>query len=187
MLAPPGARVADVGCGAGWSSIALARAYPEATVDGFDVDQPSVELAAANAALAEVDDRVGFRALDVATLDEDESYDAVFAFECVHDMPHPVDVLAAMRRMVRPDGIVVVMDEAVADNLQVPRDEVERLMYGFSLLVCLPDGKSSPDSAATGTVMRPAVLTGYAREAGFDTVEVVPTGGFGFFRFYRLG
>jgi hypothetical protein len=59
-------------------------------------------------------------------------------------------------------------------------------MYGFSLLVCLPDGMSSRPTAATGTVMRPDTLRRYAREAGFSGVDVLPTGEFGLWRFYRL-
>ncbi|WP_440072217.1 class I SAM-dependent methyltransferase [Streptosporangium sp. OZ121] len=185
VLRRPGARIADVGCGAGWSSIALARAYPRALVEGVDVDGPSVELAAGNAAAAGLGERVSFAAHDAATL-ETGRYDAVFAFECLHDMPRPVDTLKAMRRSLRPDGQVVVMDEAVGETFTAPGDETERLMYGFSLLVCLPDGMSEPSSAGTGTVMRPGTLRGYAAQAGFGGVEVLPIEGFGFWRFYRL-
>jgi hypothetical protein len=78
------------------------------------------------------------------------------------------------------------MDEAVGESFTAPADEVERLMYGFSLLVCLPDGMSHPDSAGTGTVMRPATLRRYAREAGFREVDVLPIDDFGLWRFYRL-
>ncbi len=78
------------------------------------------------------------------------------------------------------------MDEAVAESFAAPGDEVERLMYGFSLLVCLPDGMAHPPSAATGTVMRPDTLRGYAQQAGFAAVEVLPIEDFGFWRFYQL-
>ena len=81
-------------------------------------------------------------------------YDVAFAFECVHDMAQPVSVLSAIRAVLAPDGVLVVMDEAVAEEFAAPGDEVERLMYGFSLFVCLPDGRSSDPSEATGTVMR---------------------------------
>ena len=185
VLRRPGARIADIGCGGGWSSIALARAYPESTVEGWDVDRPSIDLARSNAAAAGLAERVRFFPADAAGLGE-VGHDALFAFECVHDMPAPVDVLAAMRRAVRPDGVVVVMDEAVADEFTAPVDDTERLMYGFSLLICLPDGMSTTPSAGTGTVMRTDTLRGYAKEAGFADVEVLPTGEFGFWRFYRL-
>jgi SAM-dependent methyltransferase len=185
VLRRPGARIADIGCGGGWSSIALARAYPESTVEGVDVDAPSIELARANAAAAGLGDRLRFITADAAGLGE-EVYDAVFAFECVHDMAAPVDVLSAIRRAVRPDGVVVVMDEAVADAFAPPVSDTDRLMYGFSLFVCLPDGMSTRPSAGTGTVMRTETLRGYAQQAGFGDVDVLPTGDFGFWRFYRL-
>jgi len=185
VLRRPTARIADIGCGAGWSSIALARAYPESSVEGWDVDAPSIELARSNALAGGPTDRLAFSTADASDLAE-SSYDALFAFECVHDMPRPVEVLAAMRRAVRPGGAVVVMDEAVADTFAPPGDDLEKLMYGFSLLVCLPDGMSSQPSAGTGTVMRFDTLRAYAREAGFSEVEILPTEEFGFWRFYRL-
>ncbi len=185
LLSRSGARVADVGCGAGWSSIALATAYPQATVEGYDVDGPSVELARSNAHELGVAERVTFHHVDGEELSGRE-FDVVFAFECIHDMPHPVEVLAAARRTLSEDGVMVVMDEAVAEHFTAPGDELERLMYGFSLLVCLPDGMSHPDSAGTGTVMRPATLAVYARAAGFKDIDVLPIEDFGFWRFYRL-
>ncbi len=180
-----GGRVADVGCGMGWSSIGMATGYPAAQVDGFDVDGPSVEQARRNAAEAGVADRVRFSVADVGGLTNAAEYDLVTAFECVHDLPHPVAVLTAMRAMVRPGGTVLVVDERVAETFTAPGDDVDRLMYGYSLTCCLPDSMSTKPSAATGTVMRPSTLDGYAREAGFDGVEVLPIAN-DFFRFYRL-
>ncbi|MCS0498134.1 class I SAM-dependent methyltransferase [Protaetiibacter mangrovi] len=183
LLGRAGARIADVGCGAGWSTLALARAYPGATVVGIDVDEPSVEAARASAVRFGLDDRVEFRHADGGGVDDE--FDVAFVFEALHDMPRPVEVLSALRRAVRDDGAVVIVDEAVADEL-TPGDGVERIMYGFSLLVCLPDGMSSPHSVGTGTVMRRAVLERYAREAGFTAVEQLPIEGFGLLRFSRL-
>jgi SAM-dependent methyltransferase len=169
----------------GWSSIGMATGYPAARVDGFDVDVPSVEQARHNAAGAGVADRVRFSVTDVGTMTTAGEYDLVTAFECVHDLPDPVAVLAAMRAMVRPGGTVLVVDERVAETFTAPGDGVDRLMYGYSLTCCLPDSMSTRPSVATGTVMRPATLAGYAREAGFDRVEVLPVA-HDFFRFYRL-
>ncbi|MGW5382095.1 class I SAM-dependent methyltransferase [Nocardia sp. NPDC003963] len=186
LLRAPGARILDIGCGAGWSAIALARAYPAARVRGVDIDAPSVRAARHNAITADVAQRCEFTAADAAQLPEG-SFDIAFAFECVHDMPRPVDVLAAVRRALRPGAPLVVMDEAVADEFAPDGDAVERLMYGFSLFICLPDGMSSRPSAGTGTVMRQQTLREYAFAAGFTSVEVLPIDGFGFWRFYRLG
>jgi predicted O-methyltransferase YrrM len=184
VLSGAGRRIADVGCGEGWSSLALARAFPEATVTGIDVDEPSIAAARSHAEQAELADRVRFRG--PSGLDEADSFDAAFIFEALHDMPQPVEVLTALRRAVRPEGLVVVMDEAVADEFTAPGDAVERAMYGYSTLICLPDGLSSSPSAGTGTVLRRSLLTRYATEAGFATVDVLPIDGFALFRFYRL-
>ena len=178
-----GGRIADVGCGVGWSSIGIALAHPGVTVDGYDVDAPSIEAARANAAEAGVADRVQFHTTDIATVPG--RYDLVTAFECIHDMPAPVPVLAAMRRLAGPDGVVLVMDENVAETFTAPGDDVERLMYGWSITCCLPDGLATPGSVGTGTVMRPDILRRYATEAGFAAVEVLPVQD-DFFRFYRL-
>jgi ubiquinone/menaquinone biosynthesis C-methylase UbiE len=186
VLRAPGARILDVGCGVGWSTIALASAYPDASLVGLDVDAPSIEAARAEAAGAGVGDRIDFRLAGGEALAGESPYDAAFLFECLHDMPQPVEVLAAVRRAVRPDGLVVVMDEAVADAFEAPAGEVDQLMYGYSLFVCLPDGRSSEPSAATGTVFRRPILEAYARQAGFAAVEVLPIEDFAFFRFYRL-
>ena len=180
-----GARVADVGCGGGWSSIAMARAYPGISVDGFDLDEPAVERARRNAEVEGMSDRVRFHAVDPAEAGHGDTYDLVTAFECIHDLPQPVPVLRTMRAMAGGDGIVLVMDENVQPEFVAPGDEVERIMYGFSTLVCLPDGMSHPGSVGTGTVMRPSVLEGYAQEAGFSNVEILPIDA-GFWRFYRL-
>ncbi|MGV9710056.1 class I SAM-dependent methyltransferase [Gordonia sp. NPDC003424] len=205
-LARPGARILDVGCGGGHSTVALARAYPDATVVGVDIDAASVELArqtAAESSAAEssaagssaagssaagstVADRIEFRCADAAAMGEDERFDAAFAFECLHDMPYPVDVLTAVRAALRPGGSVIVMDEAVSDHFSGDADDVDRLMYGFSVFVCLPDSMCAPDSAATGTVLRPSTLRAYAQDAGFDEVRVLPIDDFAFFRFYEL-
>lgn len=179
-----GGTVADVGCGLGWSSIGVARAYPSARVDGYDIDAPSIERARTNAAESDVADRVRFHTVDVAEVQAD-GYDVVLALECVHDMADPVSVLEAMRRMVKPGGTVIVMDERVGECFTGEPDPVEQLMYGFSLICCLPDGRNAPESVATGTVMRQPTLERYATEAGFSAVDALPIDN-DFFRFYEL-
>jgi len=185
VLSRPDAGIADVACGHGWSTIGLARAYPNAIVDGFDIDAPAIEAAHEHAAGLE---NVTFAELRGEQLADEgnDRYDAAFVFEALHDMPDPVAVLSAIRRAVRSDGVVVVMDEAVAETFSPPGDNTERAMYGYSLLICLPDSMSTPGSVATGTVMRHATLERYAHEAGFSAVSILPIDGFAAFRFYLL-
>lgn len=179
-----GGTVADIGCGLGWSSIGIALAYPQASVDGFDIDAPSIDRAREYAAESDVADRVRFHAIDAGELDAD-GYDLVLALECIHDMSDPVSVLRSMRRIVKPGGTVIVMDERVGESFTGEPDPVEQFMYGFSLVCCLPDGRNAAESVATGTVMRRSTLERYATDAGFDAVEVLPIEN-DFFRFYHL-
>jgi SAM-dependent methyltransferase len=175
--------VADVACGGGWASIAIALAYPEVRVEGYDLDEASIDLARANAAAAGMADRVAFHVRDITAEPRPTArYDVVCVFEAVHDMARPVEALAAMREM---GDTVLVMDERTADAFTAPGDESERFLYGVSLFCCLPAGRSESPSAATGTVMRPATLRNYAREAGFRDAAVLPIE-HDTFRFYRL-
>jgi SAM-dependent methyltransferase len=176
-----GARVADVGCGAGWAAIGLARAYPRVRVDAFDLDPASVALARRNVAAHGLTDRVTVHEQDIGTVAE-TGYDLAMAFECLHDLPHPVPALRAMRRL---SDNVLIADMKVADEFTAPGNPLERLIYGFSISICLPDSMSSPDSAATGTAIRRATVRQYAEDAGFLTVETLPIQ-HDFWYFYRL-
>jgi SAM-dependent methyltransferase/predicted transcriptional regulator len=185
LLAEPGARVADLGCGGGWSAIALARAYPQTRVDGFDLDAPAIALAQRNAVEAGVEGRVRFFVRDAADPSLEGSYDLALAFETLHDMPRPVEALASMRRLVGERGAVIVADEKVNESFQAPADTNTRLGYGWSVLSCLSSAMAGENPAGTGAVMRPSVLGRYARAAGFREVEVLPIED-DLWRFYRL-
>jgi SAM-dependent methyltransferase len=178
-------RVADIGCGTGWSSIAIAQAFPFATVDGFDLDDASIDKARDNAASIGLGERLAFHLRDAADPELAGAYDLACAFECIHDMADPVGALAAMRRLVGSRGTVLIADERVADQFGAVGDEIERWMYGFSVLHCLPVGMADTPSAGTGTVMRTDTLREYATAAGFQHLDVLPID-HPFWRFYRL-
>ena len=182
--APP-ARVADIGCGAGWSCIALAQGYRMLRVDGYDLDPASVDLARRNVAAAGLADRVRLYHADITTAADRGPYDLVTAFECLHDLPHPVPALAAMRGLVGQAGTVLIADMKAAHRFTAPGDDLERLLYGFSLLICLPDSMSSPGSAATGTVLRPGTMRDYAVQAGYTRIDTLPIE-HDLWRFYHL-
>ena len=185
LRADPPARVADVGCGMGWSSIAIARAYPKVRVDGFDLDEESIAGATANAEAEGVADRVSFRVQDAGDPRLSENYDLAIAISCIHDMSRPVEALRAMHSLLGEGGTAIVVESRVAETFVAPGDELERYCYGVSVLHCLPVGMAEQPSAATGTVMRPATLRRYASEAGFSGVEILPIE-HEFSRFYRL-
>jgi 2-polyprenyl-3-methyl-5-hydroxy-6-metoxy-1,4-benzoquinol methylase len=184
-LQKPGARILDAGCGLGWSTIAFARAYPDATIVGVDLDEPSIERARQNATDNGVDDRITFEFADAGDAKYVGQFDAVFIFEALHDLSRPVEVLAALRGACNDDGTVIVMDERVADEFGAIGDPVERFMYAASVLHCLPAGMSEQPSAGTGTVMRTDTVRRYAADAGFAKLDVLPIE-HDFFRFYRL-
>ncbi len=183
LLADPPARVVDIGCGEGWSTLSIARAYPNARVTGIDLDGPSIEAARRHAADARLADAVEFRHADAQSLEA--RVDLALIIEAVHDMSNPVPVLRAVRESLVDGGSLIVVDERVAETFTAPGDDVERFMYDWSITTCLPDGRSRMPSVATGTVMRPNVLRRYATEAGFRSVEILPIEN-DFFRFYRL-
>jgi ubiquinone/menaquinone biosynthesis C-methylase UbiE len=184
-LSKSGAKVADVACGVGWAAISLAKAYPNIAVDGFDLDEPSIELAKANAAESGVVERVTFTAGDAANVAVEETYDLATVVESIHDMSQPVAVLRSIRRMLKPGGTLLVADERTEDAFTAPAGVTERMFYVYSVLCCLPSAIDDPSSAATGTVMRRSTFEEYAKEAGFDEVMVLPIE-HDFLRFYRL-
>jgi ubiquinone/menaquinone biosynthesis C-methylase UbiE len=185
LQADPPAHVADIACGAGWSSIAIAKGYPKVTVEGFDLDAPSIDAARLNALREGVSDRVHFAVADAAETAFEGRYDLVTVFEALHDMSHPVDALRTVHRLVAKDGAVLVMDERVAEAFELPTTETERFLYQCSVLLCLPNGMAEQPSAATGTVMRAETMQRYAEAAGFSSVTVLPIE-HELFRFYRL-
>jgi len=185
LQSDPPAAVADVACGCGWSSIAIARTYPTVRVDGIDLDGPSIEKARRNLAGSGVEDRVVFHHRDAADAQFEGRYDLVTIFEALHDMSRPVDVLRTIRNLLRDGGSVIVGDERTADAFTAPADDLERLYYGFSVMHCLPVGMVGDDPAGTGTVMRADTVRRYATDAGFGRFEVLQIEN-DFWRFYRL-
>jgi 2-polyprenyl-3-methyl-5-hydroxy-6-metoxy-1,4-benzoquinol methylase len=185
LRAEPPARVADVACGTGWSSIAMAQAYPKITVDGFDLDADAVALSARHAADAGLADRVAFSVADATDPQLQGRYDLVTIFEALHDMPRPVDALRAANRLLAPGGSVVIADERVDDVFTAPGTDHDRYHYGWSVVTCLPSVMGDPQSAATGAVLRPSTMLRFAIEAGFQTVQILPIDT-EFWRFYQL-
>jgi 2-polyprenyl-3-methyl-5-hydroxy-6-metoxy-1,4-benzoquinol methylase len=179
------ARVADVACGQGRSSIEIARAYPNAQVDGIDSDTASIEAARKNLEGSGVEDRVVFYDRNAADAGLAGQYDLVTIFEALHDMSYPVEVLKAARGLLDDGGLVFIGDERAEEQFTAPASEVERLFYGFSVFHCLPVGMVGEGAAGTGRVIRPGTVEKYAHQAGFSSCEVLPIE-HDFWRFYVL-
>jgi SAM-dependent methyltransferase len=184
-LTAGGARVLDLGCGEGWSSIALAEAFPGIRVDGVDLDEPSLVQARRNAIRAGVADRVTFTTGDAGGAGSG-TYDLVCVFEALHDMADPVAVLAAARPRLAEGGAILIADEKVAETFTAPGDDVERLNYAFSVTHCLPATRAEGAVEEAGTVLRPGTVRGYAERAGFGRFEILPVA-HDLWRFYRIG
>jgi 2-polyprenyl-3-methyl-5-hydroxy-6-metoxy-1,4-benzoquinol methylase len=181
----PPARVADLACGLGRSSIAIARGYPKVTVDGIDLDQASIARAQQLLPASGVQDRVAFHCRDAADPELSARYDLVTIFEALHDMSYPVEVLRTARGLLSDGGRVLIADEKTAERFALDAGDVERLYYGFSVLHCLPVGMVGENAAGTGTVIREQTVRRYAEQAGFAECEVAPIES-DFWRFYLL-
>jgi len=179
------ARVADVGCGQGWSAIALAQAFLDAHVDGLDLDAGSIADAQRHAIEAGLDGRVRFLHADASELAARGPYDLILILEALHDMSRPLEALRAAHAALAAHGAVLVADERVADAFIAPGDEVERMMYGWSVTHCLPTQMVDRPSAALGTAMRADTVRDLASDAGYTRVEVLPVEN-DFLRLYRL-
>ena len=167
LQADPPARVADIACGTGWSSLAMARAYPNVVIDGFDSDEGSIVLAQQHARAAGLHHRVTFAARDAAQPVQG-AYDLVTIFEALHDMARPVEALRVARTLLRGGGSVLIADERVHEHF-TPHDTDERLFYGWSVLFCLPTGMAETPSARNGSgdaARHPAAVRGGGRFSG---------------------
>jgi ubiquinone/menaquinone biosynthesis C-methylase UbiE len=169
-LAAPDATIIDIGCGAGWAAIALARSYPDTRVTAVDVDATAVAQARDRVAAVGLADRVTCLAADMTTMELAAGYDLVCVFDVVHEVAHPVEALRACRRLRGPGGTVLVLEARVADAFTVPGSEIDRFQYSASLLHCLPAALCGAEAAGTGTVLREATMRDLARAAGFADV-----------------
>jgi SAM-dependent methyltransferase len=183
LAADPPARIADLGCGVGWSTIALARACPRASVTGYDLDQRAIVEASAHASDAGVS--VSFARRDASSIAADGPFDLVLMFQTLHEMARPTEVLALLRRALAPGGSIVVVEHRVADRFVAPGGPHERLTYGFSVAHGLPAAMADAPSDGLGTVIRCCTVERCAHDAGLARFEVLPIES-PLLRFFRL-
>ena len=161
-----GAKVADVGCGLGTSSVIVAQAYPRTTVHGSDYDTRSVELARKQAAEAGVADRATFEAATAQTF-SGTGYDLVMTFDCVHDMGDPVGAARHVRDSLAPDGTWLVVEPFAGDTVEDNLNPVGRLYYSASTFLCVPNGLFQPGGQALGAQAGEAAIHQVMTDAGF--------------------
>lgn len=161
-----GARIADVGCGLGTSSVLMAQAYPKSVVVGSDSHVDSIELARKQAANAGLADRLTFEVSDAQHF-AGTGYDLVTMFDCLHDMGDPVAAAQQVRRALSPGGTWMLVEPFVADRVEDTLNPVGRIYYNGSTFLCVPNGMSQSGGYSLGAQAPEAELRAIVTEAGF--------------------
>lgn len=161
-----GARVADVGCGHGASTILMAQAYPQSTFVGYDYHPASIEAARASAKRAGVSDRVTFEVAPAKSF-PGRDYDFIACFDCIHDMGDPVGAAMHIRGALAKDGTFMMVEPFANDTLEDNLNPVGRLFYGASTLLCTPASMAQEVGLALGAQAGEARLKAVFQEAGF--------------------
>ena len=162
-----GAKVADVGCGLGASTILMAQAYPRSKFVGFDYHDRSIEMARQRAVEAGVADRVTFEVAKAKDFPGD-NYDFVTFFDCLHDMGDPVGAAAHVRKSLAADGTWMIVEPFANDRVQDNLNPVGRIFYSASTLLCTPASLSQEVGLALGAQAGEARLRQVATDAGFN-------------------
>ena len=161
-----GAKVADLGCGHGASTVLMAEAFPQSTFVGSDYHPGSIETARERARDAGVAQRVSFEAVPAAEHPGGD-YDLVTMFDCLHDMGDPVGAARAVRELLAPDGTWMIVEPAAGDRLEDNFNPVGRAYYGFSTLLCTPASLSQEVGLALGAQAGEARIREVVEAAGF--------------------
>jgi SAM-dependent methyltransferase len=172
-----GAKVADVGCGVGFSTLLMAEAFPNSRFVGFDFHAPSIEAARGHAAEHGLSDRVSFevaQAKDIA----DEGFDLVTMFDCLHDMGDPRGCARRVRSMIKADGTWMIVEPIAGDRPSDNFNPVGRLFYNASTMVCVPTSLDQEVGEALGAQAGEAKLSEVVREGGFGRVQRATEGPF---------
>jgi 2-polyprenyl-3-methyl-5-hydroxy-6-metoxy-1,4-benzoquinol methylase len=162
-----GARVADVGCGHGHSTIIMAKAFPASRFWGFDVHEESIEAARRHAEQAGVGDRVTF-AVNKATDYPKQSYDFICFFDCLHDMGHPDRALRHAASALSPEGTVMLVEPFANDRVEENINPVGRLYYAASTTMCCAHAISEQGTHVLGAQAGEQRLANLARSSGFS-------------------
>lgn len=165
-----GARVADVGCGHGSSTIIMAQAFPNSTIHGFDFHEPSIEHARARARDAGVASNTIFEVVSAKDY-PGERYDLVTIFDALHDMGDPVGASAHVRKSLADGGTFMLVEPASGDCLEDNLHPLGQIYYAFSTMICTPASKSQEVGLALGAQAGEKRLTEVLKEGGFTRVR----------------
>lgn len=173
-----GATVADIGCGVGFSTLLMAKAFPNSRFVGYDFHEPSIEQANAHAAAHGLGDRVRFEAAAAKDI-ADNGFDLVTMFDCLHDMGDPRGCARHVRSLLKDDGVWMIVEpiagDTPADNVGNP---VSRLFYNASTMICVPTSLAQEVGEALGAQAGETRLTEVLSGAGFKTVRRATEGPF---------
>jgi SAM-dependent methyltransferase len=162
-----GARVADVGCGKGASTLLMAKAFPKSHFFGFDYHDKSIEAAREQAKRDGVADRVSFEVSKAKDF-PGKDYDFVAVFDCLHDMGDPVGAAAHVRQSLAKDGTWMIVEPFANDQLKDNLNPVGRVYYSFSTLLCTPCSRSQEVGLCLGAQAGEARIHDVVTEAGFS-------------------
>lgn len=165
-----GARVADVGCGHGASTLLMARAFPRCEVIGFDYHGASIERARELAAEAGLSDRVRFECATAKTF-PGTGYDLITFFDCLHDMGDPVGAAAHVRQALAPDGTWMIVEPFAHDELENNLNPIGRVFYSASTFICTPASLAQEVGMALGAQAGEARLREVVRQGGFRHIR----------------
>lgn len=167
-----GARVADVGCGAGTAVLTMAGAYPNSSFIGYDLDPRAIEVATENAHEAGRSN-VAFEVRSADEIPTDPPFDLITCFDVVHDLADPLGAVSKVRRALASDGTFLMMEPAVNANLEDNIEPRVALWYGVSLLFCMTQSLAA-GGAGLGTAWGPERAESLCREAGFSRFRRLP-------------
>jgi SAM-dependent methyltransferase len=162
-----GARVADVGCGHGASTILMAQAYPESRFFGFDYHAPSIEIAQMTAEMSGVADRCTFEVAPSKSYPGGD-YDLVTFFDCLHDMGDPIGAAAHVRETLAAEGTWMIVEPFAHDRLENNLNPVGRVFYAASTMICTPASRSQEVGMALGAQAGEGMLREVATKGGFS-------------------
>ena len=172
-----GARVADVGCGVGFSTLLMAKAYPQSSFVGFDFHEPSIASARDHAQEHGHGDRVRFEAVAAKEIAED-GFDLVTMYDCLHDMGDPRGCAAHMRRILADDGTWMIVEPNSGDTPADNMNPVGRLFYNASTMICIPTSLDQEVGEGLGAQAGEARLSEVIRSGGFGNVRRATDGPF---------